>query len=80
MRCKKKISDKEKRVRITTFMVDKKDVDEWFHWKCWVDGFKESVQKKSMQVIGTSMNKAKGILGGLLGNSDFNETMRNMPQ
>lgn len=52
IRCLKKIGDNEKRVRITTFMVDKTSKDEWFHWNCWLDYFKDSVYKKSKEVIG----------------------------
>ena len=54
--CSKEISELEKRVRITTFNIDKTSVDEWFHFQCWKDNFNKAVKKK-LNTVGENAKK-----------------------
>ena len=75
-RCGKNISDSEKRTRITTFMEDKSEVDEWFHFQCWIDEFKQAVTKKLEKVKDAAIGTARKVVGSFFGNKPVDEWIK----
>jgi hypothetical protein len=65
IKCKNKIKDNEKHVLIETFFDENKSSKEWFHWKCWLDYFRESVEKKVMGLTKTAMGNVSKLMGNL---------------
>lgn len=67
IKCNEPVYTFQKRVRITTFMDEFNFKDEWFHFTCWENFFKESVNKK-VEAIKNQIEKLAGkTMGVLLG-------------
>jgi hypothetical protein len=62
IKCSKKILPKQKYIKLTTYFEDGKIVDEYFHFQCWQDFYKENINKKVDEFKNKAIITAKAMM------------------
>lgn len=65
IKCKKKIFPKVKYVKFTTYFENENVVDEYFHFQCWQDFYKENINKRVDEFKNRAITTAKSLMGNV---------------